>query len=237
MHGSLRSFTLCNPTLQALTFFLMTYGESALESAPHASTNLEEFMTPEMHALSQRLEGLEKQVAHLAALVTEQTDNNRTVVAQRFVVRDEENQRRAELGIVRLKGETEAQPWLGLFDANGRIRTAMSVEANGGRLELYNPQGQAVLELKEYREGPRLALFDATGSTRLSLTVSEDGSFIYLFNADGKQNLRLELHSSGEECLVMQDANGNPRVLLAANGERGPVIAFFKNEEVFWQVP
>jgi hypothetical protein len=74
-------------------------------------------MTPELQAITQRLEEVERQVAHLAALVTEQTDTDRTVEARRFVVRDEQGQRRVELGTVtnpRDKDEAIYGPWLGL---------------------------------------------------------------------------------------------------------------------------
>lgn len=71
-------------------------------------------MTPEFQAIVERLEELEKQVAHLQALVTEQSDPGRAVVAESFVVKDEQGQRRAELGMVIPVGQTEAHPWLGL---------------------------------------------------------------------------------------------------------------------------
>jgi hypothetical protein len=53
------------------------------------------------------LEDLEVQVAHLAALVTEQSDSDRTVVARGSVVRDAQGLRRAELGAVIPEGKTE----------------------------------------------------------------------------------------------------------------------------------
>ncbi len=148
-------------------------------------------MTPELQAIVQRLEEVEKQVAHLQALVTEQSDPDRAVVAQSFVVKDERGQRRAELGMVIPVGWTEAQPWLGLFDANDSLRACIGVGAEGPWLELYNAKGKAVA---------------------------------------------LELHSSGQASLVMQDANGDPRLLLTAESDR-PTLAFFKDNKVFWSAP
>lgn len=194
-------------------------------------------MTPELQALAKRLEEVEKQVAHLAALVTEQTDTDRTVVAQSFVVRDEQERRRAELGMVIPVGQAEAHPWMGLFDANESVRACIGVGSEGGWLEIYGKGGQAIAEVCEFQDGPRVALFDAKGSTRISLNVSQKGAFAFLFSEDGKQHLRLELHSGGLASLVMQDPSGDPRVFLAVEGERGPILAFSKDENVSWSAP
>ena len=193
-------------------------------------------MTFELQALMKRLEDVEKQVAHLAALVDEQSDANRTVVARSFVVRDGKGNRRAELGSVIPRGETEEQSWLGLFDSKENVRGCLGVDEGGAWLELYSASRQAIAEVREFQDGPRVALFDANGSTRISLKVSEDGSFAYLFTPDGKQNLRLELFSSGQASLVMQDAVGDPGLLLATE-PKGPVLAFFKDNKTIWSTP
>jgi hypothetical protein len=39
------------------------------------------------------------------------------------------------------------------------------------------------------------------------------------------------------EELVMPDTNGDPRVLLATEGEMGQALAFFKGNDVVWQAP
>lgn len=195
-------------------------------------------MTPELQAIVQRLEELEKQVSHLQALVTEQSDPDRAVVARSFVVRDGQGRWRAKLGTVIPAGQTEEHPSLGLLDANENLRARLAVDAEGPRLELYSAKGQAVAEVCELQDGPRVALFDANGNTRISLkVVSERGSFAYLFSPDGKQNLRLELFSSGQATLVMQDVNGDPRLLLATDSETGPVLSFFKDDKVIWTAP
>src|SRR5579885_818273 len=60
-------------------------------------------MTPELQALTQRVEDLERQVAHLEALAVEHSDTDRTeaartINAQKFVVTDARGVRRAERG-------------------------------------------------------------------------------------------------------------------------------------------
>jgi len=194
-------------------------------------------MTPELQAISQRLEEVEKQIAHLAALLTEQSDSSRTVVARRFVVVDEKEQRRAILE------STRAGPYLGLFDTNENLRAGLGVTgATVPRheepwLQLYGENGRVVAEVREYQDGPRVALFDANGNTRISLNLSENGSFAYLFSPSGKQHLRLELFSSGQVSMVLQDASGEPRVLLAADATMGPTLAFMTDNSVFWSAP
>jgi len=194
-------------------------------------------MTPELQAISERLEEVEKQIAHLAALLTEQSDTSRTVVARRFVVVDEKEQRRATLE------STRAGPYLGLFDANQNLRAGLGVTAataprqEGSWLQLFGEKGRVAAEVREYQDGPRIALFDTNGDTRISFNLSENGSFAYLFGPSGKEHLRLELFSSGQVSMVMQDASGKPRVLLAAEATMGPTLAFMTNDAVFWSAP
>ncbi len=81
-------------------------------------------MTPELQALALRLEEVEKQIAHLAALVVGQSDTDRTVVARSFVVKDELGKRRAELGMKIPAGKTEERPCLALSIPTGkRVRS------------------------------------------------------------------------------------------------------------------
>lgn len=195
-------------------------------------------MTLELQVLTQRLEAVEKQVAHLAALVVEQSeDTDRTVVARSFVVRDRQGQRKAELGTVIRVGQTEESPWLGLFDDNQTARACMGVSAEGPWLQLCSAKGQAVAEVMEDQGGPRVSLFDASGNIRISLYLSDGGSFASLFSSDGKQHLRLELFSRGQASLVMKDANGDTSLLAATHSDTGPVLVLFKGDDVIWKAP
>jgi hypothetical protein len=202
-------------------------------------------MTPDMQSIAQRLEEIEKQVAHLGALITEQTDPDKgvaagTIVARRFLIRDEKGQQRAELGMETTEGQTEAQPYLGLFDASERVRACIHVDAEGPSLELYSANGKGLAEVREFPEGPSITLFDTNGATRLCLKVSDadrGGSFAYLFGPDGKQNLRIELFSSGQASLVMQAPNGEPRVLLVVSKSDEASLAFLKDNNVGWTAP
>src|SRR5215472_7797709 len=97
-------------------------------------------MTPELRDITRRLEEVEKQVAHLAALVTEQSDPDRTVVARCFALRDERGRGRATLE------STPTGPCLGLFDSGGTLRACMGVT-------------DATTPDDEGHEGPYLMLF------------------------------------------------------------------------------
>lgn len=109
-------------------------------------------MTPELQALTQRLEDVERQVAHLEALAVEHSDTDRTeaartINAQTFIVSDRRGVRRAELSMSIPAGKAEEQPWLGLFDANGNVRACLGVHGGLSWLEFYDASQKSVVNL------------------------------------------------------------------------------------------
>ena len=200
-------------------------------------------MTPELQALTQRLEDIENQVAHLAALVVEQSDAEPTVAAQSFVVRDSNGRRRAELGTVIPEGETEESPWLGLFDAEERIRACIGVGGRGKHgsiegpwVELYDAKGNTAMEIDIGEHGPSVRLFNENGKATVAIATSELGPGIVLSNPDGKENLSLSISLSGAPWLLMEDATGDKVLKLAVESD-GPRLSFGKGNKVFWSVP
>ena len=123
------------------------------------------------------------------------------------------------------------------YDNAGNTRARLGMNAQGMSLSLLNATGQVVAEIVEDKDGPRMALFDPDGNTRVSLCVTENGSFAYLFGHNGKQHLRLELFSSGGATLLMKDIEGAPSVMLATDKEKGPIVAFFKGDDIIWSIP
>ena len=200
-------------------------------------------MTPDMQAIVQRLEEAEKQIAYLSALLTERSDQDRAVEAQSFVVRDEQGQRRAELGMSLPAGHTEPHPWLGLFDADARIRACMGVGGGGPSepiegpwFEMYNEKGNIGVEIGFDEDNPSLRLFSEDGKPAVAVATSELGPFITLLNPCGKQCLNISISISGNPSVLMQDANGDTVLKLAAAGD-GPHLSFAKDNKVFWSAP
>jgi hypothetical protein len=130
----------------------------------------------------------------------------------------------------------EEDAGLVLLDKNENIRAHAGFDEEGVLMALYSAKRKQVAEVREWQDGPRVALFDEGGNVRACLKVSESGAFAYLYSPNG-QNVRLELHSSGLASLVMQDTNGEPRLILATQTNEGPTLTFFKDDEVVWSTP
>lgn len=197
-------------------------------------------MTPELQALTQRLEDIEKQVAHLAALVVEQSDAVRSVAAQSFVVRDSDGRRRAELGMVIPKHATEECPWLGLFDADESIRACICVGGEraieGPSVELYDAKGKVGVEIEIGDHGPSVRLFNEDGKATIAIATSELGPCVMVSNPNGDQRLIINTSLSGAPQLLMEDAGGDKVLKLAVESD-GPHLLFEKDNNVFWSAP
>jgi hypothetical protein len=154
-------------------------------------------MTPELQAIAQRLEDVERQVAHLEALAVEHSDTDRTeaartVNAQRFVVTDKNGVRRAEFGMSIPAGQTEERPWLGLFDADGKVRACVGVNERGlPWLEFYDASQKSVLNVLVDERGPRIGLFYGNREPGVHVALSEGGPRVVLLDGDGKQTVGL----------------------------------------------
>jgi hypothetical protein len=213
-------------------------------------------MTPELEALARRLEEVEKQIAHLGALVVEQSDTERAVVAQNFVVTDTRGVRRAELGLVIPAGETEVRPWLGLFDTDGNPRACLGLEEKGVFFELFNGKHKALhvgvdddgpgimlldangkpsVHVGVDENGPAITLLDANGKPSALVGVSEDGPWISLHSPSGKPRVKLGFSPSGSTTLYMGDTEG-ASAKLAVDSD-GASLQFGKDNKVFWSAP
>jgi hypothetical protein len=174
-----------------------------------------------LESLAHRLDDLEKEYRLLKS----------EVFTEKLVLVDGTGKPRATLSTI------SDRPGLMFYDEAGNTRARLGMNAQGMSLSLLNAAGQIVAEILEDKDGPRMALFDPDGNTRVSLCVTENGSFAYLFGPNGKQHLRLELFSSGGATLNMKDIEGAPSVMLATDKEKGPIIVFFKGDDVIWSIP
>lgn len=203
-------------------------------------------MTPELQDLTQRLEEVEKQVAHLAALAVERSDTDackRTLAAQSFIVRDSEGRRRAEFGMVIPDGGTEADPWLGFFDADESIRAGMGFARTGKRggiegpwIELYDARGKVGVEIEIGEHGPSLRMFNENGKATLAVTTSELGPCVTVSNPNGDESLTIHTTLAGTPELLIDDGR-HDNLLKLAVGDDGPCLLFGKDNKVFWSAP
>lgn len=171
-------------------------------------------MTPELQALSERLEELEKQVAHLADLVVKESDTDRTISARSIVITDRRGARRAELGVVAARDGNEDLPWLGLFDAKGALAACMALGEEGPFLELYHAEHKAI-DLSAGKDGPGILLLDADGKPRVHLAVLPSvGNSLEMIDGNGTMRLDLSVSPSGEPRFNLRDGNGRNRLTL-----------------------
>lgn len=175
-------------------------------------------MTPELQALTQRLENVERQVAHLEALAvehsdTDQTEAARTVNAQTFIVTDKHGVRRAELSMTIPLGEAEEHPWLGLFDADGNVRACLGVHDGFPWLEFYDRNQKRVVNLRVDEHGPGISLHDGNGKAAAVIYLSKDGPLITLDDANGKLAVSVSVWE-GQPSLTLHDPGGKGQVSL-----------------------
>ncbi len=180
-------------------------------------------MTPEPDDLAQRMD-VEKQIAHLASLVVAHLETNGTVSARRFVVRDDEGCRRAELCVTSPADGGKKHPVLAIFDQDEKMRATLGLSAEGPTLQFTHPntKGWASIGFDDNGPGPCLTCGDANGQKRLDLGVFSSGTpALHIFDANGRARLNLQADSShsGEPLLIMADAEGGMRLKLSVDSD------------------
>ena len=108
--------------------------------------------TPAPEAVAARLEALERQVGEVLP-------KNRTVEAEKVLLRDRQGTVRAWLGLL-----ADGSPGLMLVDREGQGGIALSAAADGAAaLGFYDPAGRARVRLAVETDGARLVLYDPGG--------------------------------------------------------------------------
>jgi hypothetical protein len=123
--------------------------------------------TPDMRAVLERLEKIEKQNRWLKRTVAVAT----TVVGAIALMGP--SAPRPETRIITGKPDVIYAHKFGLTDEAGRIRAALAMSAEGPTLTLFSDHGVARATLVASADGPRLQLADAKGFTRTALYVAE----------------------------------------------------------------
>ncbi|HWX24518.1 MAG TPA: hypothetical protein VN083_05720 [Vicinamibacteria bacterium] len=110
---------------------------------------------------------------------------NKTVEAQHFVVRDEQGQIRAQMGV----------------NANGGVGLGFI--------------GQNRLTMGVGLDGAALSVIDSSGKTRILLAIRPDGTTgLDLFSAAGKPRARMSLHSDDSPAVELNSGDGHVRASL-----------------------
>lgn len=218
--------------------------------------------TADLDSILRRLERLEKQNRRLKAigaallilistiLFMGQTGPNRTVEAERFVLKDAQGIARGELGMdsvdrptltlrdatgwpmVTLAGGT--QPFLGLTGDNSFVTLKPKVGERqvslGVAPELF---GLAIYD-KKFRAGfavvngsPAATLFDEKGKERVAIDVTKFGPSLVLSDSDGTQRATLAVATD----------SGSNRTGETHKTSAASLVMFGKEGKVLWHAP
>jgi len=152
-----------------------------------------EAQTPDIQAVLERLEELEKQNRQVKRAITllmifvtcvvltgAATHKGRTVEARQIALKDEAGNTRAVLGM------RSAGPGLALYDANGnKVQALLTVLETGPTLGLYDADGTARVLLGVTPKGATLAFNDPEGKLRAEIGFSADAPHVTFFDRDG----------------------------------------------------
>jgi hypothetical protein len=153
----------------------------------------EDAMEPKAVEVLERLERLERQNKQLKsaaalfmiltsslALMGASGHKGRTVEARQIVLKDDEGNTRAVLGM------RSAGPGLTLYDANGdKAQALLTVLQTGPVLGLYDSDGTTRVLLGVTPKGATLTFNDAEGKLRAEMGFSADAPHVTFFDRDG----------------------------------------------------
>jgi len=135
-----------------------------------------------------------------------QTRPVRMLEAQRFVLRDANGKRQAELG------QIDGSPALVFFDSAGRMTALFGMESGEPHIVIYGPSVEKIVSITRTASGGSLALHDHSGNPRLNLSVGASGPAIGLLSKRGEA-----------KCAVGMTADEEPFMHLFGRREHGGV--------------
>ena len=144
------------------------------------------------------------------------------VEAKRFILRDDNGKRRAELTSVDVE---DGSPYLVLRDKEERVRLVLRSNRDGGAsIGLRDAAGQARLTMGLGSDGyPGLDLWSATGKRRAALyDFAKLGSALVFYHDDGASHVVLSLAPDGTSRMVLNE----PLIMLMD-----------KDGKVLWKEP
>lgn len=148
----------------------------------------------------------------LAICGANMAEDDKTVEASHFVLRDEAGRMRGALGM-----RPDGTPGLGLFDVNGQVRLSFDLASVGTPgVNLYDKGGvlQAALAIRP-DGSPGFGLFDGQGKLRLSLDLGPNSApGVNIFDQSSKVRGALAIRPDGLPSLGLFDEQGQVRLSL-----------------------
>lgn len=148
----------------------------------------------------------------LAVCGAKMADDDKTVEASHFILRDDAGRMRAALGM-----RPDGTPGLGLFDLNGQVRLSFDLASSGTPgVNLYDRAGTLQAALAIRPDGtPGFGLFDNQGKVRLSLDLGPNSApGVNIFDQSTKVRGALAIRPDGLPSLGLFDEQGQVRLSL-----------------------
>lgn len=206
--------------------------------------------TPDLQAIVERLERLEKQDVRLkraglsvllvvsAALLMGQARPFRTVEAEGFILRDVSGKRRATLAVA-----ADESVSLTLGDSTGTVRASLSVGKPGASLDFADPNGK----VKETFSDEGLMFFDNAGDPRVALWHIRNSPSLDLYAPNRENRVSLQAVADGAT-LILGDKEGYKAELgstwlvmpQTGQGRRSSaayIVLSGKDGKVLWSAP
>jgi hypothetical protein len=188
---------------------------------------------PDLSAVLTRLEALErtnrrlKRVGVALALALGTTflvaaGKNKTVEADRFVLRDTAGHVRMDLNVSR------GQPVLIMLDDHEKPRLVLGLDNQGPAISLADERGRERAVMRVYRDRS-VFLFRGKNPRAGVELVAADLSGLTMFDANAKRRISLNLERPGGS-LAFLDADGGRSAVFGA-GELGPGMTLLRGDE------
>jgi hypothetical protein len=160
-------------------------------------------------------------LAVAVVLLSQAAPSERTVEAERFVLKDAEGRERARLALA-----LDDLVSFVLLDANGTSRAVLAAAPDGTTgLMLNNREGKTQFRARVQRFGPAsVTVFDSDSWRRAALSVAGDGTSSVKLSAGKRPIVRLVSGVDQSSRLAFVDGTGQERSLLGLGSDGSPVL-------------
>ena len=159
--------------------------------------------------------------------------------ARSIYIEDEKGERRAALGV-----NEEDNPFLSLWNKNGKTRAALGVNEDSSILSLSDEKGNIRASLSGSKDDSILSLWNEKGKIRTVLAVVKDEAGLSLYDEKGECRAALLVDKDGPT-LGLHDENGHIRFAAGKTATVSPdgktieypessLILFGPNGKAIW---